>query len=77
MSRRELTFTVSIPMPSAGDLKALVRGLPGRLWRTLLAYQERASARAALRTMDERMRRDMGISYEDALREAYKPFWRP
>ncbi len=77
MSRRELTFTVSIPVPSTGGLKALVRGLPGRVWRALLVYQERASSRAVMRTMDERMRKDMGIRYEDALREAYKPFWRP
>lgn len=77
MSRRELTFTLSIPVPAAGDLKSLVRSLPGRLWHALLLYQERASGRAALRTMDPRMRQDMGLRYEDALREAYKPFWRP
>ena len=28
MSRREVTFTLSIPVPETGDLKALVRGLP-------------------------------------------------
>jgi uncharacterized protein YjiS (DUF1127 family) len=77
MSRREVTFTLSIPVPETGDLKTLVRGLPGRVWRALLVYQERASSRAVMRTMDERMRKDMGIRYEDALREAYKPFWRP
>jgi uncharacterized protein YjiS (DUF1127 family) len=77
MSRRELTFTISIPVLTAGDLTALVRRIPGRLWAGVLAYQERASSRAVLRTMDERMLKDMGISYEDALREAYKPFWRP
>ncbi|MBK1669317.1 hypothetical protein CKO28_14865 [Rhodovibrio sodomensis] len=77
MSRRELTFTVSIPVLNAGDLKAGLLRLPGRLWHVLLIYQERASARAALRTMEPRMRRDMGIRYEDCLREAYKPFWRP
>ena len=77
MSRREVTFTLSIPVPETGELKALVRGLPGRVWRALLVYQERASSRAVMRTMDARMRKDMGVSYEDALREAYKPFWRP
>ncbi|WP_037255886.1 DUF1127 domain-containing protein [Rhodovibrio salinarum] len=77
MSRKALTFTVTIPMPAIGDLVPLVRALPTRIWRALLVYQERASSRAALRTMDDRLRRDMGICYEDALREAYKPFWRP
>jgi len=77
MSRRELTFTVSIPVPSAEGVTAWVRRIPGRVWHGLHVYQERASSRAMLRTMDDRMRRDMGISYEDALREAYKPFWRP
>ncbi len=77
MSDRELSFTVRIPVPSAGGLMAWVRGLPGRVWQALLVYQDRASSRAILRTTDARMRRDMGIRYEDALREAYKPFWRP
>jgi uncharacterized protein YjiS (DUF1127 family) len=77
MSRRELTFTVSIPVLNAGELKAGLLRLPARFWHTLLVYQERASARAALRCMEPHMRRDMGIRYEDALREAYKPFWRP
>lgn len=77
MLRRELSFTVRLPVPTAGELKVLVRGLTRRLWHAVLVYQERASSRAILRTMDARMRRDMGIRYEDALREAYKPFWRP
>jgi uncharacterized protein YjiS (DUF1127 family) len=77
MSYRELTFTVRIPWPSAAELSGFVRRLPARVWRTLVVWQERANSRAILRTMDERMRRDMGIRDEDARYEAGKPFWRP
>jgi uncharacterized protein YjiS (DUF1127 family) len=43
----------------------------------IVEWQERAEQRANLAGMDERMRKDIGISYADAAREADKPFWRP
>ena len=42
----------------------------------VLEWQERARQRAALRSMDERMLRDIGITRADAMTEVEKPFWR-
>ncbi|MGH7003819.1 MAG: DUF1127 domain-containing protein [Alphaproteobacteria bacterium] len=42
----------------------------------IVEWQERAEQRVHLAGMDERMRKDIGISYADAVREADKPFWR-
>lgn len=42
----------------------------------LVDWQERAEQRHHLAGMDERMRKDIGISHADALREADKPFWK-
>lgn len=42
----------------------------------LVDWQERAEQRHHLAEMDERMRKDIGVSYADVLREADKPFWR-
>jgi len=42
----------------------------------LLTWQERASQRAQLAAMDDRLLRDMGIHPMEAMREAEKPFWR-
>lgn len=59
---------------------APTRGI-GRFFATVLTklaeWQERAEQRALLAAMDERMRKDIGISYVDALRESGKPFWTP
>jgi len=77
MSRKALTLTVTLPLPDAGSVGARLRALPVRAWQGLLAWQARATERTELLQMDERMRRDMGVSYETWLREAHKPFWRP
>ena len=42
----------------------------------LIAWQTRAQARGALRLMDERLLRDMGIDRAEAFHEANKPFWK-
>ena len=42
----------------------------------LLTWQERATQRHALATLETRILRDMGLSRADAQREAAKPFWR-
>ena len=56
---------------------AVARDIAGA-GRTLLTWPRRASQRrhlAALAALDARLLRDMGISREDALAEARKPFW--
>jgi len=42
----------------------------------LLTWQERATQRHALASLDERLRRDLGLSRAEACSEAAKPFWR-
>ena len=44
--------------------------------QTLYEWQERARSRAALRNLDERMLKDLGLTSYDVEREASKPFWR-
>jgi uncharacterized protein YjiS (DUF1127 family) len=41
----------------------------------LLDWQRRAHERHALMSLDQRMLRDIGVSFSDAEREARKPFW--
>lgn len=47
-----------------------------RVLTRLAEWHERAEQRQHLAGMDERMRKDIGITYADAVREAEKPFWR-
>lgn len=37
----------------------------------------RHQQRKALQQLDERTLKDIGVSRVDALRESYKPFWKP
>ena len=48
----------------------------GAILNTLLIWQERAAQRHRLAHAEARLLRDMGLSDEDARREAGKPFWR-
>lgn len=41
-----------------------------------LGWHRRISDRHALRTMDDRLLKDIGLSNADVEREAAKPFWR-
>ena len=43
---------------------------------TLLTWQRRHKDRMHLMSLDDRLLRDIGISYADVDREASKPFWR-
>lgn len=43
--------------------------------RRLAAWIDIGAQRRRLAELDERMLRDIGISREDALREAGRPFW--
>lgn len=54
--------------------------IPGLLARgldVLRTWQRRCRGRRALRQLDDRLLKDIGISRAAAAREAYKPFWRP
>ncbi|HKF64096.1 MAG TPA: DUF1127 domain-containing protein [Dongiaceae bacterium] len=53
-----------------------VDGKLGRLADTLLTWQARHKDRMHLMSLDDRLLRDIGISYADVDREASKPFWR-
>ena len=43
---------------------------------TLLTWQRRHKDRMHLMSLDDRLLRDIGISYVEVDREASKPFWR-
>lgn len=53
----------------AGSLKATLE--------TISLWCARARQRRRLRALDEHRLQDIGVSRNDALREAGKPFWRP
>ena len=42
----------------------------------VLAWQERATERSHLATLDDRLLRDIGLSRSDVEREVSQPFWR-
>ncbi len=46
-----------------------------RFFDVLLIWQERDRQRRALAGMDDRMRRDVGLSWADIQLELRKPFW--
>lgn len=48
----------------------------GRVWETLTVYQQRASERAALRSVDDHGLWDLGLTRADVWQECRKPFWR-
>ena len=52
-----------------------VRELLGKIWQTFMVWQQRASERVALRSMDDRALKDIGITRADVWRECRKPFW--
>ncbi|MCA3267560.1 MAG: DUF1127 domain-containing protein, partial [Azospirillum sp.] len=42
---------------------------------TLLAWQARAAMRTQMAELSDHLRKDMGISTADVVRETSKPFW--
>ena len=51
-------------------------GLIAAALDAMAAWHERARGRRLLATMDERLRRDIGITRFEVIRETSKPFWR-
>ena len=49
--------------------------LPIRFADTLLTWHDRAQQRRLLRTLDDRMLKDVGLGWGQAVEEASKPFW--
>ena len=51
-------------------------GFARRVWCTLRTWQRRDATRHHLLRLDDRLLDDMGMTREDVLAEAAKPFWR-
>jgi uncharacterized protein YjiS (DUF1127 family) len=60
----------------AGAVVAAGRALLLRLAGTMVIWLDRRQGRRDLRELDDRLLADVGISREDAVCEAGKPFWR-
>jgi len=58
---------------SAGDHRLGI----AQAFDRLLSWYDRAHERAHLRSLDDHMLKDIGISRADVEVEASKPFWRP
>ncbi|PHQ71812.1 MAG: hypothetical protein COB93_02225 [Sneathiella sp.] len=48
----------------------------GNIAQTVLTWQERASSRHQLASLDKKYLTDMGLTYHRAQDEISKPFWR-
>ena len=59
-----------------GALK-IVRVTCFKALEIIMIWQERAEQRCALKELDSRQLKDIGVTRADAVREAYKPFWLP
>lgn len=71
--------SVRVPLAVVGGE---VRPARGAGWlrqaaRVVAAWHERARQRRDLRSLDERMLKDIGLSRADIDAEAAKPFWHP
>ncbi len=78
MSTLKNTFSLASPLKRTGvkGVALNVFALPERAWDVLVLWQHRLTMRHALTRMESYLLDDMGISPEDAAREAAKPFWR-
>lgn len=61
---------------SWADLARRWAAVPFTLLETVFVWHERAKQREHLRSLDNRLLSDIGISRADAEREAAIPFWR-
>jgi uncharacterized protein YjiS (DUF1127 family) len=73
----DMALTATGPAPRGRPRQAQGSAMPGVL-ATLRTWVERSAQRRALRELarEGRLLRDMGLTREQALREAAKPFWR-
>jgi len=79
MSKSMIPATALRSTPSLGGDLGLIGGVaqaPSRVFATLLVWQVRARQRARLAEMESHRLDDMGLTPEQARREAAKPFWR-
>ena len=69
-----MTFDLALHLARrrVGDLAMRLR----RAVDLLLTWRERARQRRQLRSLNDRMLRDIGITRADVLAESSKPFWR-
>ncbi len=75
MSRKALTFTMTLSVPTLSDPVTVARRVGAALWRTAMVWQRRAEDRRHLREMPVFLRRDIGLTAEQCRDEARKPFW--
>ena len=79
--QRTTTATIipSSPSPEARDIVAVAGAgatvLLGAVFAALYTWQERATTRRRLLSLDDRMLSDVGLTRADAEREGLKPFW--
>ena len=59
-----------------GEGKRLAANEALKTLNLLTLWQRRASTRRAMAEMDDRMADDIGLSRQDIMLEASKPFWR-
>jgi uncharacterized protein YjiS (DUF1127 family) len=57
---------------TAADVRARIGGV----FRMISRWIDRSNQRNALSDLDDHLLRDIGISGDEALREASKPFWK-
>jgi uncharacterized protein YjiS (DUF1127 family) len=78
MSTSKSTISLASPYKrsSVKGVALNVFTLPERAWGVLVIWQHRLTLRQALTRMEPYLLDDMGISPEDAAREAAKPFWK-
>ena len=56
--------------------RSFVLGAAVAVFEVLAAWQDRRRQRSTLARLDDRMLRDIGITYADVEGEITKPFWR-
>ena len=64
-------------LTSSGWRRSSIRTAVVAVVDGLLGWHERARQRRQLASLDDRQLHDIGISRSDAIREYYKPSWRP
>ena len=79
-----MAHTINTKLITAGSaaakpVRALakVRRFTVKCMQIIVIWQDRAEQRHALRELNDRMLKDIGVSNVDAYKEARKPFWLP